>query len=173
MNFTLRFPSYFDITHPQCDEIGRLLDLGQLFKVFGNSWFAQTFLGNFCKGDKIFNFSSEIIFGELWKTFGDFLLVTLQSAYLLCFYFNLPTISLSLSICLPMPLLWHVAKCFNAYSGVRMYEARGDAGIRQFSSVRRFVSNTLTDNDNDKDEKIRQFICEIIPAANKQTNEQT
>ena len=35
------------------------------------------FLGNFCKDVKIFNFSSEIIFGQLLYTFGDFLLVTL------------------------------------------------------------------------------------------------
>ena len=32
----------------------------------------HTFLGNFCKGVKIFNFSSEIIFGQLLWTFGDF-----------------------------------------------------------------------------------------------------
>ena len=29
--------------------------------------------GNFCAGAKIFNFSSEIIFGQLLWTFGDFL----------------------------------------------------------------------------------------------------
>ena len=38
-----------------------------------------TFLGKFCKGVEIFHFSSEIIFGQLLLTFGDFLLVTLQS----------------------------------------------------------------------------------------------
>ena len=32
-----------------------------------------TFLGNFCKGVKIFNFSSEIIFGHIWKFFEWFL----------------------------------------------------------------------------------------------------
>ena len=31
-----------------------------------------TFLYNFCKGFKKVNFSSEIIFGQLLKTFGDF-----------------------------------------------------------------------------------------------------
>ena len=31
-----------------------------------------TFLGNFCKGLKIYKFSSEIIFMQLLKTFGDF-----------------------------------------------------------------------------------------------------
>ena len=31
-----------------------------------------TFLGNFCKGVKICNLSSEIIFGQLLQTFGDF-----------------------------------------------------------------------------------------------------
>ena len=36
-----------------------------------------TFLGIFCKVVKIFNFASEIIFGQLLQTFGDFLLVTL------------------------------------------------------------------------------------------------
>ena len=36
-----------------------------------------TFICNFCKGIKIFHFSIEIIFGQLLKTFGDFVLVTL------------------------------------------------------------------------------------------------
>ena len=36
-----------------------------------------TFLGNICKGVTIFNFCSEIIFGQFLETFGDFLLVTL------------------------------------------------------------------------------------------------
>ena len=36
-----------------------------------------TLLGNFCKGVKIFNFTIEIIFGQLLQTFGNFLLVTL------------------------------------------------------------------------------------------------
>ena len=35
------------------------------------------FLGDFCKGAKMFHFSSEIIFGSLLLTFGDFLLGTL------------------------------------------------------------------------------------------------
>ena len=34
-------------------------------------------LGNFCKDVEIFNFSSEIIFGQFLQTFGDFLLITL------------------------------------------------------------------------------------------------
>ena len=38
---------------------------------------SSTFLGIFCKGVKNSNFSSEIIFGQLLQTFGDFLLVTL------------------------------------------------------------------------------------------------
>ena len=33
---------------------------------------SPTFLGNFCKAVKIFNFSSEIIFGQLLQTFGNF-----------------------------------------------------------------------------------------------------
>ena len=38
---------------------------------------SPTFLGNFCEGVLIFNFSSEIIFGQLLQTLGNFLLVTL------------------------------------------------------------------------------------------------
>ena len=33
---------------------------------------SPTFFGNFCKGVKIYHFSSEIVFGQLLKTFGDF-----------------------------------------------------------------------------------------------------
>ena len=39
-------------------------------------------IGNFCKGVKIFLFSSGIIFGQLLKTFGDFL-------HLATFYWSL------------------------------------------------------------------------------------
>ena len=54
--------------------LGYLLDIGQLLKPFAaiNLAKSSTFLGNFCKGVKIYNFSSEIIFGQLLKTFGDF-----------------------------------------------------------------------------------------------------
>ena len=38
---------------------------------------SPTFLGNFCKGVKIYYFSGEIIFGQLLQTFGYFFLVTL------------------------------------------------------------------------------------------------
>ena len=38
---------------------------------------SATFLGNFCKGVKIYHFSSEIIFGQLLQTFGNFVLVPL------------------------------------------------------------------------------------------------
>ena len=38
---------------------------------------SPTILGNFCKGVKIYTFSSEIIFGQLLYTFGDIFLVTL------------------------------------------------------------------------------------------------
>ena len=38
---------------------------------------SSTFLGNFCKDVKIYHFCSEIIFGQLLKTFGNFFLVTL------------------------------------------------------------------------------------------------
>ena len=47
--------------------LGDLLDFGQLFKVLGNNEFPKspTFLGIYCQGVKIYNFSSEIIFGQL------------------------------------------------------------------------------------------------------------
>ena len=40
---------------------------------------SPTLLANFRKGAKIIHFSSEIIFGQLLWTFGDFYLVTLQA----------------------------------------------------------------------------------------------
>ena len=40
---------------------------------------SPTFKGNFSKWVKIFNFSNEIIFGQLLQTFGNFFLVTLNS----------------------------------------------------------------------------------------------
>ena len=59
--------------------LGDLLHFGQLFKVGGKNYFAQIthIFGNFCKGVKIFHFSSAIIFGQLLKRFGNLLLVTL------------------------------------------------------------------------------------------------
>ena len=53
----------------QCDQIG------QLFKAICKNYFAQIvhIFGNFCKGVKIFHFSSAIIFGQLftdtWRHF--------------------------------------------------------------------------------------------------------
>ena len=46
---------------------GDLLDFGQIFKAFGNNNLSKspTFLGNFCKGVKIYHISSEIIFRQL------------------------------------------------------------------------------------------------------------
>ena len=48
--------------------LGNFLHFGQLLKACGNNYFAQIahILGNFCKGVKIFHFSSEIIFGQLF-----------------------------------------------------------------------------------------------------------
>ena len=42
---------------------------------------SPTFLCNFYEVVKIFNFSSEIIFGQILQTFGDFLEVTLVDRY--------------------------------------------------------------------------------------------
>ena len=60
--------------------LGDLLHFGQLFKACGNNYFTQIahIIRQFLLGLEIFHFSSESIFGQLLKTFGDFLLVTLQ-----------------------------------------------------------------------------------------------
>ena len=47
--------------------LGDFLHFVQLFKAFEiNSPKSPTILGNFCKGVEIFDFSSEIIFGQLF-----------------------------------------------------------------------------------------------------------
>ena len=48
--------------------LGDVLDFGQLLKPLAtiNVSKSPTFLGNFCKGVKIYHFSSEIIFGQLF-----------------------------------------------------------------------------------------------------------
>ena len=56
--------------------LGDLLYFGQLFKAFLHK--SLTFLGNFCIGVKSYHLASEIIFGQLLQTFGDFFLVTLN-----------------------------------------------------------------------------------------------
>ena len=58
---------------------GELLDFGQLLKPLAAIYLPKspTFLGIFCKGVKIYHFSSEFIFGQLLYTVGNFFLVTL------------------------------------------------------------------------------------------------
>ena len=47
--------------------LGDLLDFGQIFKPLATIIFPNSppFLGNFCKGVKIYHFSSETVFGQL------------------------------------------------------------------------------------------------------------
>ena len=47
--------------------LGNLLDSGPLFKDFSTINYPKspTFVGNFCRGVKIYHFSSEIIFGQI------------------------------------------------------------------------------------------------------------
>ena len=54
--------------------------LGNFSKATTSLLKSTTFFGNFCKSVKILMFSSEMIFGQLLKTFGDILLVTLLMA---------------------------------------------------------------------------------------------
>ena len=60
-------------------DLAIILTLGKFIKPLAKIKLPKSlkFLGNFCKGFKIDNFSSEIIFGQLLLTFGDFFLVTL------------------------------------------------------------------------------------------------
>ena len=58
--------------------LGNLLHFGQRFKA-GGTIILPTFLGNFCKGVKIFHFSSEIILGNFCRQFCDFFLVRLAA----------------------------------------------------------------------------------------------
>ena len=60
--------------------LGDLLDFGQVFKAFGNNQFAQIshILRQFCKGTKINHFSSEIVFGQLYRYLAIFFLVILM-----------------------------------------------------------------------------------------------
>ena len=70
----------FNLGSIQCDQIGRFFNFGQLFKAFGKNYFPQIshiLRQFFCKGVRIYRFSSEIIFGQLLSTFGNFFLVTL------------------------------------------------------------------------------------------------
>ena len=61
--------------------LGDFCTLGNFFKPLATISLPKslTFLGNFCKGVNIYHFSSEIIFGQLLQTFGNFLLITLTS----------------------------------------------------------------------------------------------
>ena len=58
-------PMTHNLAHFQCDQIGQFIALRQLFKACGNNYFDQIahILGTFCRGVKIFHFSSGIIFG--------------------------------------------------------------------------------------------------------------
>ena len=58
--------------------LGNLLDFSKPVAIISLPKL-PTFLGNFCKGVKIYHFSSEILFGQLLWTFGDILLVTLAT----------------------------------------------------------------------------------------------
>ena len=64
---------------PVWSEWARYGTLGQSLKPLAkiNLPKSPTFLGNVCKGVKTYHCSSEIIFGQLLQTFGDFFLVTL------------------------------------------------------------------------------------------------
>ena len=65
----------------QCDQIGQFITIWATFQSSWQQLFCHkspTFLGNFCNGVKIFNFTSKILFWQLLWTLGDFLLVTLM-----------------------------------------------------------------------------------------------
>ena len=43
LNCKAKMTSGFKLDHQQCDQIGRFLNFGQLFKALGNNLFAQIF----------------------------------------------------------------------------------------------------------------------------------
>ena len=65
-----------NVERKQCDQIGRFIGLWVTFQSLRphNLPKSPSFLGKIC------NFSSEIIFGQLLWTFGDFLPVTLSAS---------------------------------------------------------------------------------------------
>ena len=65
---------YLNLWTDPCDQIGRVFALLKPLATI-NLPESLTFLGNFCKGVKINHSSSEIIFGQHLKAFGDFFLV--------------------------------------------------------------------------------------------------
>ena len=68
MLFRVRGKPSFNIDHGHIYfRLGDFLHFGQQFKAFGNNKFAQIsyILSQFCKGVKIIQFSSEIIFRQL------------------------------------------------------------------------------------------------------------
>ena len=79
--FTLSFTVAASVTR-----LGDFLHFGQLLTPLAtiNLPKSPTFLGNFCKGVKIYHLSSEINFGQLLLTFGNFYLVTLVAALTNC-----------------------------------------------------------------------------------------
>ena len=86
---------FYDCTSTSVTRLGILLHFGQLFKACGNNYFAEIahILRQFLLSCQIISFSSEIIFGQVLKTFGVFLLVLLASTQ--C---NYPTILVSLFV---------------------------------------------------------------------------
>ena len=74
------FLTYKSMMLVSVTRFGDFLHLGRLLKPLATIILLKspTVLGNFCKGVKIYHFSSPIIFGKLLLTFGDFFLVTLD-----------------------------------------------------------------------------------------------
>ena len=73
-------PIHVYLAVEQCDQIGRFIALRANFQSLWQQLICPNllpFLGNFCKGVNIIQFSSEIIFEQLLLKFGDFYLVTL------------------------------------------------------------------------------------------------
>ena len=66
-----------------CQDLAIFCTLGHFLKNLAtiNLPKSTTFLGNFCKGVKIYHICSEIIFGQVLQTFGDFFLVTQPMLY--------------------------------------------------------------------------------------------
>ena len=88
---------YRDLTTTSMTRLGDLLVFGQLFKACGNNTLPKspTFLGSFCNGVKICNFSSKIIFWasfvDIWQLFTGHTGLNLTFVTMLDFDVNLMT----------------------------------------------------------------------------------
>ena len=123
----------------QCDQIGLFIALWTTFQSQWQKLFAQIIhiFCNFCKGVKIYHYSSAINFRQLLWTFGDFLLVTLQVALLRIL--SLYVSRLALSRCVVRLQCCYLLMFMYRILFSRLWPLRAFADLRQFELLGRCV----------------------------------